>query len=864
MGEVYRATDTKLDRDVALKVLPQAFTDDPDRLARFEREAKVLASLNHPNIGHIYGLEEAEGTRALVLELIEGPTLADRIAQGPIPIDEALPIAKQIAEALEAAHEAGVIHRDLKPANVKVKEDGTVKVLDFGLAKALDTTPQGDPSLSPTLTAAATQMGVIMGTAAYMSPEQARGKPVDKRADIWAFGAVLFEMLTGAKPFPGDDVSQTLARVIERDPDWEALPKTLPPALDTYLRRCLQRHPRERVRDIGDVRLALSGAFENAVEPLAPVGSRRKRREWLVGTVAALVAAGVAIAMWSLRPGPPPSELDHVSVALPGDVVLRPGGSYEGWPMTMSPDGRHLVYVGFSGGTSQLYHRAMDQLDAVPLPDTDGAMSPSFSPDGQWVAFSVSGALRRIPLAGGPPVTITELPIGYDARLTVPQWGPDNRIWFWMGPPVLGLAHVAATGGDPQVVTKLAEGERRHFLPHPLPGGQGVVFTVYQNDTSPTKVAVHSYDTDEHRVLANGLGARFVPGGHLVFVGLEGRLVALPFDADAHKVTGPPVTVPPTDVLRFHLSADGSLAYLPGGVRDNRTLVWVDRDGREDPIAAEPRAYRQPKVSPDGRKIVVADSGDGQDLWVIDLNRDIATRLTLDPAQDESPVWAPDGDRILFRSERDGLDRIYYKAADGTGRAEPLIGADGESLPGNPATWSADGDLLVQWGRLVGNSGLDIGIVSLNREPTLRPLLAEPYGEADGSVSPDGRWIAYLSNETGAFEVYVRPFPDTESRRWPITGEGGEDPRWSPASDELYYRSQPVGPVMAVPLTNEPGVAEPLFEDVYLRESGVQWDVAPDGRFLMIKSEGQSAADGRQINIVRNWHDELQRLVPTE
>ena len=524
MGEVYQATDTKLNRQVALKILPEAFASDPDRLARFQREAQVLASLNHPNIAQIHGLEESDGTRALVLELVEGPTLADRIAQGAMPLDEVLPIAKQIAEALEAAHEAGVIHRDLKPANIKVRDDGTVKILDFGLAKALDPSPEGDPSQSPTLTAAATQMGVIMGTAAYMSPEQARGKPVDKRADIWAFGAVLYEMLTGAKPFPGDDISQTLARVIERDPDWAALPKTLPPALDTFLRRCLQREPRERVRDIGDVRLALAGAYDTTVAvPSVVSGPSNRTQTWFVAAAAAVVTAVVATAiMWSLRPAPPRPVVVHVSVTLPPGVTVPD----DLFPFALSSDGRHLVYVGVSSGSSQLYHRALDQRDAVPLSGTDGAQYPFFSPDGQWIGFTVDNrTLRKVSLAGEGAVTICELPPGGGG---VAGWGPDDRIW--LSAFGTGLYAVSAEGGVPQVVTTPAEGESFHAGPHPLPNGRGVVFTVFQGSVSvlTSQVAVYSYETGEHRVLADGSPAQFAPSGHLVFASRDGGLSGQP------------------------------------------------------------------------------------------------------------------------------------------------------------------------------------------------------------------------------------------------------------------------------------------------------------------------------------------------
>ena len=432
MGQVYQATDTKLNRQVALKILPEAFATDPDRLARFQREAQVLASLNHPGIAAIYGIEEGEGTRALVLELVEGPTLADRIAKGPIPIDEALPIAKQIAEALEAAHEAGVIHRDLKPANIKVREDGTVKVLDFGLAKALDTTPSGDPSESPTLTAAATQMGVIMGTAAYMSPEQARGKPVDKRADIWSFGVVLYEMLTGRRAFEGDDVSLTLADVMRAEPAWQRLPESLSPALDTYLRRCLEKDPRQRVRDIGDVRLAIEGAFETVARGAAEPAARRvpvwqRPVAGLAGAVVITALISVLAVGGLLRPPSTSLTISRFTLGPPAGHTLRVALSGAGRNFALSPDGQTLVYLAAQASASFFFRRDMNALEALVLPNSEDDFLPTFSPDGQWIAFSDSGVLKKRALIGGPAITLHD---GLPQIVTVATWGDDDLIVF--------------------------------------------------------------------------------------------------------------------------------------------------------------------------------------------------------------------------------------------------------------------------------------------------------------------------------------------------------------------------------------------------------------------------------------------------
>ena len=488
MGEVYRARDTKLDRDVALKVLPQAFTDDPDRLARFEREAKVLASLNHPNIGHIYGLEEAEGQKALVLELVEGPTLAESISQGPIPVDEALPIAKQIAEALEAAHEQGVIHRDLKPANVKVKDDGMVKVLDFGLAKAFEPDASDvSASMSPTisLTAAATQMGMVIGTAAYMAPEQASGKAVDKRADVWAFGVVLYEMLTGTRPFVGDDVSKTLAHVIAIDPDWSTLPKNVPPVLGTFLRGCLEKNPKQRVHDVADVRLAMEGAFEVTVpapsEPImaAPLRIWQRPTPLVFAGLLLLVTGGLVWGVVRPAPASPGTVTRFVVNALEGDIFGGGGGG----SIALSPDGTQLVYAATRDGVNQLFVRTRDQLSARPLAGTEGAVYPFFSPDGEWVGFFAVDTLKKVALAGGPPVTVC--PVGSRSGAT---WGPDDTIVF-ASSAAPGLMEVSAAGGVPRPLTEPTPEEGRHRWPAFVPGGHAVLYTA--GPSAPTPVSKH-------------------------------------------------------------------------------------------------------------------------------------------------------------------------------------------------------------------------------------------------------------------------------------------------------------------------------------------------------------------------------------
>ena len=869
MGEVYQARDTKLDRDVALKVLPEAFTADPDRLARFEREAKVLASLNHPNIGSIYGLEEAEGVRALVLELIEGPTLADRIKQGPIPIDEALPIAKQIAEALEAAHEQGVIHRDLKPANIKVKDDGTVKVLDFGLAKALDPNPDADPSQSPTLTAAATQMGVIMGTAAYMSPEQARGRSVDKRADIWAFGCVLYEMLTGARPFQGDDVSLTLASVMKSEPDWAALPGDTPPRVNTLLRRCIEKEPKQRVQAVGDVRLAMEGAFETPApappEPIvAPTPPDWQRPVPLMLAGLALLAIG-GVAVWGLvRPAPAPAGIvTRFPFILPeGDVT----GFFDG--MALSPDGRTLVYSGARDGVQQLFVRTRDQMTVRPLPGTEEARHAFFSPDGVWVGFSTPDSLKKVALAGGRPVTLC--PVGILRGAT---WGPNDTIVFGSSDP--GLMQVSAAGGEPRPLTEPAEGTS-HVWPAFVPGGEAVLYTIRATgELDNFEVAVVSLDTGEQQTLVRGTDGAVTASGHLVF-GREASLWAVPFDPDRLTVSGEPtpmvegVQVNPGGLAHYAVADDGTLVYLPRTV-GGFGLVWVDRvTGEETPLAAPSGPYIHPRISPDGTRVAV-DMGD-QDIWVWDLTRQTLTRLTFDAAREEYGAWTPDSQRVIFSSERAGTRALFWRAADGTGTAEPL----GESeWPRRPQAVAPDGSVVVAQEAVQGN--VNLITVSLTDEPVSENLLVTEFNELNAVLSPDGRWFAYESDASGADEVYVRPFPDADSALHQISTSGGRRPLWAPDGSELFYEDR--GRLLAVPVQTAPtfswGTPMVVIEGDYRLEgfagrlegfSGRRYDIDPSGeRFLLLKLMGAPGRDSRSrssLTFVLNWDRELLERVP--
>ena len=864
MGQVYQATDTKLHRDVALKVLPQAFTDDPDRLARFEREATVLASLNHTNIGHIYGLEEAEGQKALVLELVEGPTLADRIKQGPIPIDEALPIAKQIAEALEAAHEQGIIHRDLKPANIKVKDDGTVKVLDFGLAKAFQP-DASDPNMSqsPTisLTAAATQIGMVIGTAAYMAPEQASGKAVDKRADVWAFGVVLYEMLTGTRPFVGDDVSKTLAHVIAIDPDWSTLPKSLPPVLGTFLRGCLEKNPKQRVHDVADVRLAMEGAFESSVGvPVSPVVYRWQRPVPLLVAGLALLSVG-GLAGWRLTHPTPPAVTRF-------EIPLRAEESFNGMGrhgVAVSPDGREIVYNTLAG----LSLRSLDQVSPVLVAGTDGTVrEPFFSPDGQWIGFYASGQLQKIATSGGAPVILSEALNPWGAT-----WGEDDTILFGQGQR--GIWRVPGTGGTAEMVIAVEDGEDAHG-PQILPGGEWVLFTLRPaavNSWDASQIVMQSLDSGERVVLIEGgRDARYVEPGYLVYA-LNGVVFGVAFDLDARTVIGGPVplvagvrSAPPTGAVQFSVARNGSLVYVPGGgsAGEGFTLAWISRTGEEVLTAAPVRNYTDIRVSPDGTRIAAAiEDAANQDLWIWHLDEGPLTRLTFDEAIDRAPFWTPDSSRVVFSSARDG-GGLFWKSADGTGEVERLM--DGEDL--RPWGWSADGRLVFS------QPPGDVGVLTVEGDRTSELLVDTEFDEESPALSPNGRWLAYESNESGRNEVYVQPFPNTDDGKWQVSTNNGFDPVWSPDGGELFFLEAPTGVLglMVAEVETEPtfnpGTPTRAFTlRAYIAGAGARrgYDLAPDGERFLMRGSGAAQADQGRFNglvFIQNWFQELTERVP--
>jgi serine/threonine protein kinase/Tol biopolymer transport system component len=881
MGKVWRARHTTLKRDDALKVLPDAFASNADRLARFQREAQVLASLNHPNIAHLYGLEHVDGMQALVMELVEGPTLADRIVQGPIPVDEALPIAMQIAEALEAAHEQGIIHRDLKPANVKVRHDGTVKVLDFGLAKALEPVSAGNPNAtaSPTITSPSmlTGAGILLGTAAYMSPEQARGKAVDRRSDIWAFGCVLYEMLTARPAFDADDVSGTLARVLEREVDLDALPRSVPARVRQVLRVCLQKDPKQRVRDIRDVRLALEGAFDApSIQSAAPTTGSvvTHLRPWslilaIAATLAAvLVSGGIA---WILKPAPgqPAQPIRRFTVATAPSAPLAIAVNSR--DLAVTPDGTRLVYFAGEDGNRRLYVRAFDEIDATPIRQGERFFEPFVSPDSRWVGFQDESdfTLKKVPISGGPPVAI----VSVGTEILGASWGPDDTVVFARSDGT-GLWTVPGTGGNAKALTTLKKErtEVSHRWPEFLPGGKAVLFTIVSGQHADGfQIAVVNLETMEQKILVPlGSSPRFSVTGHLVFV-VEGALQAVPFDPARLEVLGDPIPVlegvisKASGAADFSLSRDGSLVYVPSsGQSAARTLVWVDRQGHEEPINAPTRAYVYPRLSPDGTRVALDVRDQESDLWIWNLARQTFTRLTLDPTIDRVPVWTADG-RLLFSSNRDGTANLFWQAVDATGAAERLTRSPNEQFA---TSTSPDGAFAV----FSDATTRDLMMLALNGDRGVRPLVQSRFIEENGEISADGRWLAYESNQSGQPEIYVRPFPDVGSGLSQVSAEGGTRPLWARSGRELFYVGL-TGALMSVPF--QPGSGEAAGTPTKVLEGGQYfvgsaqnthrtYDVSLDGqRFLMLKEAAADQGDARPpIIVVQNWHEELKRLVP--
>src|SRR5688572_15540608 len=802
MGEVYRARDARLNRDVALKVLPEAFTSDPERLARFTREAQTLASLSHSNIGGIHGLEDVNGRQALILELVEGPTLADRIEQGPLPLEEALPVARQIADALEAAHEQGIVHRDLKPANVKLRPDGTVKVLDFGLAKALSRneesgTSRVDVTASPTMLSPVTMTtaGLILGTAAYMAPEQARGKPVDRRADIWAFGCVLYEMLTGRRAFEGDEVTDTLAGILRGEPSWDALPASTPRSIQRLVRRCLQKDPRERLQAIGDARLEIADALRGPTQETAMPASSASRASRLVPVAAASVITAIVVgaAAWTLKPAPTDVERRVTRSLIAADPFnqrppAQPGLSQAPIPrpdrtaIALSPDGRTLVFRahGYNispDGRNQtaLFVRPLDSLTARPIVTTTGGDSPFFSPDGAWIGYVDGGELRRVSSTAGEATatTITTLP-NRRQRITGASWADEGFIVF---ATFDGVWRVPATGGTPQRIVEVGENENARALPQVLPGGQWVLLTVQPTAFrwDDAKIVARSLVNGDEKVLLNDAAdARYVSTGHLVFL-RRGKLMAVAFDVNRVALAGAPVAVV-DDVMQaihmpnsladsgagqFAVAKTGTLVYVTGGPQpaEPGELVWIDRTGKVEPVGAPLGPLGAPRVSPDGRRIAMfsgAAATDGHRVWVYDLERRTHTALTTRDEHVAWAVWSPDGSRIAFERLHEGKGTLYVRSADGTGGAEPIV--DARPTYQTPSSWAKTGKLAFV--ESTEGTSTDIRVLDVDGGDRSGSIAVQtPEADSHPAFSPDGLWLAYASGVSGRSEVYVQPYP---------------------------------------------------------------------------------------------------------
>jgi len=877
MGEVYRAKDTKLGRDVALKILPATFTNDPDRVARFRREAQVLASLNHPHIAQIHGLDEADSTQFLVLELVDGESLDKRIAAGPIPVDEALGIGRQIAEALEAAHERGIIHRDLKPANIAVSRDGNVKVLDFGLAKATEpATASGlDVTNSPTITTPAmmTGVGVILGTAAYMSPEQAKGRPADKRSDVWAFGCVLYEMLTGSRPFQADDVSDTLATILMSEPDWSACPARVPPATRALLEGCLKK---DRMQRVGDISAALFVLRQPHVEPSPITGLGAPAAPWrraasIVVAVVAAVALTLLIARYARPPFPVPRVM-HFVATLPQGQRFTNGGRQL---VAISPDGRQMVYV----ANQRLYLRSMSDPEARVIAGTDTGtpvLSPTFSPDGRSIAFwsGEDQTLKRIAVTGGAVTTICHVespPFGT-------SWGADGVVFGERG---TGIMRVSSDGGKPELLARVKSDEQAHG-PQTLFDGQTLLFTL-ATGTAPDRwdkaqVVVQQLKSGERRtVLQGGSDARYLPSGHLVYA-VGGVLFAVPFNRQRLEVSGAAIPIiegirrsdgGATGSAHVSVSNEGSVIYIPGPSYGavGLDLALIDHNGGIEPLKLPPAAYEVPRISPDGKRIAVGtDDGREANVWIYELSGGSAIRRLTVRGRNRMPIWSADGDRVAFQSDREGDSSIFWQRADGTGTAERLTKAD-EGTSHIPESWFPNGKIL---------------LFSVLKAPTvtlwtfsLPDRSAQPFGDLQSETplgamaSPDGRWVAYSVTTSGTSSVFAQPFPSTGAKYFIASGY---HPVWSTDGKQLVFSQG--GQASVVSVRTQPSFtfasANPMARGFRERGPTVEreYDTTPDAKRLIgVVPAGQVASAlpaTSEIHIVLNWFEELKSRVPTK
>jgi serine/threonine-protein kinase len=903
MGEVYRARDTKLNRDVALKVLPALFTDDPDRLARFEREARLLAALNHPNIAHVYGLEHGEGNvRAIAMEFVDGRTLGDVIGSSTasdasgLPFVEALPIARQIAAALETAHDAGIIHRDLKPANIKVRDDGTVKVLDFGLAK-FDEAAEGYGgterlSNSPTLTARATQLGMILGTAAYMAPEQAKGKTVDRRADVWAFGAVLFEMLSGRRAFDGDDVSEVMAAVLKLDPDWSLLPADVPNPVRRLLRRCLEKDPKKRLRDIGEgmvqldeglsgataaMSMSMSGiAVSGLPSSLAATTPERPTSLWrraapALAVMALVALAAVAAAGWLRTTDVPAAGIVRFQHTFEPPLRIALTQNYT--DLSITRDGRAIAFTGVISQQPHVFLRPIDGLQATPLRGGELGYGPFSSPDSEWIGFhdgGEPGRLKKVSIFGGPPIVLVKA----QAPVAGASWTSDGFVVF--GVNGSGL-HVVGEGGGgtPTQLTSpdTSLGEVLHASPHAVPDSPVVLFTTITGSPGIEHSRLAALDRSTGRVVRfdlAGSNPKYLSSGHMIYGAADGSLRAVTFDLERLEISGNPVPVHDgigvkvTGSVNYDTTADGHLVYVGGGGarRVERTVVWVDRAGRETPIAVPPRTYFYVRISPVDARLSLDVRDDQQDVWIWDP-RGTLTRLTAGEGSDEYGLWTPDGRSVLSFSSVGGKPGLFRSRTDITGARELVV--DRPSSYPNAVT--PNGAELIFRSAAGGTKGAnDLFVVPLTGDKTVRTLLGTEHDELNAAISPDGRWIAYQSDLSSKMEIYVSPYPDLSKGQWTISTAGGTEPVWSPAGRDLFYLAAD-GKIMAVPYTASPqftpSAPVALFDasKYFFGGVGRNYDAARDGqRFVMVR-DPQSGGGSLPISVVLNWGTEVRDRV---
>jgi serine/threonine-protein kinase len=897
MGEVYKARDTRLDRTVAVKILPSALAFDRQFRERFDREARTISQLDHPHICTLYDVGEQDGTSFLVMQYLEGETLEQRLKKGAPPLEQSLLWMIQVADALDKAHRAGIVHRDLKPGNIMLTKTGA-KLLDFGLAKASQPAVAGAalsmlPTTPPTLTA----QGTILGTFQYMAPEQLEGQETDGRTDIFAFGAVAYEMLTGKKAFEGKSQASLISAIISSNPPPIAASQPLtPPALDHLVRTCLAKDPEARWQSASDVKRELQWLAGSATRgTTAVVGTERLRWTVPVTTTALGLVIGTLVTMLGSRlMMHQPADFKgvtrtFVSVAPADQLRSVPADTQggEGRPsrtaLALSPDGRLLVFSAVRAGHQALYARALDQVDAAPIPGTDDGVNPFFAPDGRWVGFWANGALRKVPLNGGPPTVVCETGPIFGA-----SWGSTNTIVFARQRE--GLLQVPAEGGTPRTITTLDEkrGEFSHRLPFVLPGGGAVVFTVTLHPAprwDEAQLAVVSIATGERKNLGPGADARYVTTGHLIFM-RAGTLVAAPFNLARLELTGGVVSLI-SDVMQagrqgaamtdtgagqFATSSSSTLAYVPGGLGADveRTLVWVDRRGIARPLAARVGPYFAPMLSPDARRIVLWTQGDDRNVWLHDVDRGTLSRLTSE-GRNSRAIWTPDGTRVVFGSAKAGVDNLFWKAADGSGGAERLTTSPNVQMP---SSWSPDGKTLA-FLEFPSATHAVVWLLPLEGDRQPHPLLQTRFNTTYAEFSPDGRWIAYVSDESGRDEVYVQPFPGPGPRKQ-ISNDGGTQPAWSRTSRELFYTDYVSGsgqaafdmfvvPVVLTP-TFSAGTPRVLFKGRFAGQGATRgYDVTPDGqRSLMAQTKERPPAKVTQIILVQNWGEELKARVPTK